>query len=73
MVVVQAQAVQILAQYNQPFGSFNVLEDDDIRGGIKEFSDWPTIPQLYINEEFIGGCDIITQLHQDGQLQKIIG
>lgn len=67
-----AQAVAILKHYNVPFGSFNVLTDDEIRQGIKEFSDWPTIPQLYINGEFIGGCDIMTELHESGELQKLL-
>ena len=53
-----AQISSILKTYNVPFESFNILEDDGMRQGIKEFSDWPTIPQLYVNGEFIGGCDI---------------
>ena len=67
-----AQAVAVLQSYNQTFGSFDVLSDNDIRNGIKEYSDWPTIPQLYVNGEFIGGCDIITQMHQNGELKNVI-
>jgi len=68
-----AQAVNVLSQYNVPFETFNVLEDDEIRDGIKEYSDWPTIPQLYVNGEFIGGCDIVTELHNNNELGKILG
>ncbi|KAJ8104505.1 hypothetical protein ONZ43_g7817 [Nemania bipapillata] len=54
------------------FAAFNVLEDDELRSGIKEFSDWPTIPQLYLDKEFIGGCDILVSMHQDGSLAKML-
>ncbi|KAI1179214.1 glutaredoxin [Nemania sp. FL0916] len=54
------------------FAAFNVLEDDELRSGIKEFSDWPTIPQLYIDKEFVGGCDILVSMHQDGSLAKML-
>ena len=50
------------------FNSVNVLEDPEIREGIKEFSDWPTIPQLYVKKEFVGGCDIIREMHENGEL-----
>jgi monothiol glutaredoxin len=50
----------------------NVLEDEYLRQGIKDFSDWPTIPQLYAHGEFVGGCDIITELYQAGELQKVL-
>ena len=52
------------------FKGINVLEDGDIRKGIKEFSDWPTIPQLYIKGEFVGGCDIVKEMFEKGELQK---
>jgi monothiol glutaredoxin len=52
------------------FKGINILEDADIREGIKEFSDWPTIPQLYIKGEFIGGCDIVKEMFEKGDLQK---
>ncbi|KAK4228727.1 monothiol glutaredoxin-5, mitochondrial [Podospora fimiseda] len=55
------------------FAAFNVLEDQELRQGIKEYSDWPTIPQLYIDKEFIGGCDIIISMHQNGELAKLLG
>lgn len=55
------------------FTAFNVLEDEDLRSGIKEYSDWPTIPQLYVNKEFIGGCDILIQMHKDGSLADLLG
>ncbi|KAH6656123.1 monothiol glutaredoxin-5, mitochondrial precursor [Truncatella angustata] len=54
------------------FAAFNVLEDQELRSGIKEFSDWPTIPQLYVEKEFVGGCDIIVSMHQDGSLAKML-
>ncbi|KAI0406440.1 glutaredoxin [Xylaria palmicola] len=54
------------------FAAFNVLEDPELRSGIKEFSDWPTIPQLYLNQEFVGGCDILVSMHQDGSLAKML-
>lgn len=68
-----AQAVSVLQTYGVPFHSFNILEDESIRQGIKEYSDWPTIPQLYVDGEFIGGCDIITEMHQNGELKTLLG
>jgi monothiol glutaredoxin len=53
------------------FAAFNVLEDAELREGIKEFSDWPTIPQLYVDKEFVGGCDIVMGMHKDGQLAQL--
>jgi len=55
-----------------PYVTFNVLENEEIRQGIKSYSDWPTIPQVYIKEEFIGGADIIISLYQEGKLQEKI-
>jgi len=52
--------------------SVNVLADDDIRQGIKEYANWPTIPQLYVNGEFVGGCDIVREMYSSGELQKLI-
>ena len=54
------------------FQSVNVLEDQNIREGIKVFSDWPTIPQLYVKKEFIGGCDIIKEMYENGELKKLL-
>ena len=54
------------------FQSVNVLEDQNIREGIKVFSDWPTIPQLYVKKEFIGGCDIVKEMYESGELKKIV-
>jgi len=54
------------------FTAFNVLEDEELRQGIKEYSDWPTIPQLYVDKEFVGGCDILLSMHQDGTLAKLL-
>jgi monothiol glutaredoxin len=55
------------------FKGINVLEDQNLREGIKTFSDWPTIPQLYIKKEFIGGCDIVKEMYENGELKKILG
>jgi monothiol glutaredoxin len=60
----------VLKHLGVNFKGVNVLEDDEIRQGIKAFSDWPTIPQLYIKEEFIGGCDIVKEMFESGDLQK---
>ena len=54
------------------FKGINVLEDQNLREGIKTFSDWPTIPQLYIKKEFIGGCDIVKELYENGELKKVL-
>ena len=54
------------------FQSVNVLEDQNIREGIKVFSDWPTIPQLYVKKEFVGGCDIVKEMYENGELKKIL-
>ncbi|KAK3855944.1 hypothetical protein Pcinc_037684 [Petrolisthes cinctipes] len=60
--------VQILRMHGVDYDAHNVLADDSVRQGIKEYSEWPTIPQIFINKEFIGGCDILLQLHQSGEL-----
>ncbi|XP_055496256.1 glutaredoxin-related protein 5, mitochondrial [Leucoraja erinacea] len=61
--------VQILRMHGvQPYGAYNVLEDQEIRQGIKNYSNWPTIPQIYFDGEFVGGCDILLQMHQNGDL-----
>tara|TARA_B000000532_G_C18756998_1_gene357983 strand:- start:419 stop:739 length:321 start_codon:yes stop_codon:yes gene_type:complete len=62
----------ILKHLNVDFHGVNVLEDESLRQGIKEFSDWPTIPQLYIKNEFIGGCDIVKEMFEKGELKKIL-
>lgn len=67
-----ARVVQILKQSGVAFSSVNVLEDPEIREGIKAFSNWPTIPQLYVKGEFIGGCDIVTEMYQTGELQSLL-
>ena len=54
------------------FKGVNVLENEKLRQGIKEFSDWPTIPQLYIKKEFVGGCDIVKEMYENGELKKIL-
>jgi monothiol glutaredoxin len=68
-----AEAVQILQACNLPlFFSVDVLDEPDIRAGIKLFSDWPTIPQLYVRGEFVGGCDIMREMYESGELQKLL-
>ena len=64
--------VQVLTYLGVPFKGINVLEDDDIRQGIKEFSDWPTIPQLYVKGEFVGGCDIVREMFEQGELRPYL-
>lgn len=66
------QAVQLLRHYGVPFESRNVLEDPSVREAIKEFSNWPTIPQLYVEGEFVGGCDIMMELHSRGELGQVL-
>ncbi len=67
-----AQVVKILESYQAPFHSINVLDDWDIREGVKEFSSWMTVPQLYVQGKFIGGCDIAMELHRNGELKEIL-
>ena len=61
----------VLKHLNVKFMSVNVLEDEKLRQGIKEFSDWPTIPQLYVKKEFIGGCDIVKEMFEKGELKNL--
>jgi len=65
------QVVQILDYLGVAYKGFNVLENDDLRSGIKTYSNWPTIPQLYVKGEFVGGCDIIREMFQAGELQGL--
>ena len=67
-----ARVVQILSSVGVPFKGINVLEDGDIRDGIKAYANWPTIPQLYVKGEFVGGCDIIMEMYQAGELQELM-
>lgn len=68
-----ARAVQVLRACGvEEFFSVDVLQDPDIRQGIKDFANWPTIPQLYVNGEFVGGSDIVTEMYQSGELQKML-
>ena len=60
----------VLKHLEVKYKGINVLENNDIREGIKEYSDWPTIPQLYVKEEFVGGCDIVKEMFEKGELQK---
>ncbi len=64
--------VQVLSQIGVPFKDINVLEDNDLRQGIKDFTQWPTIPQLYVKGEFVGGCDIIREMYETGELQQLL-
>ncbi|KAK3827617.1 MAG: thioredoxin-like protein [Benniella sp.] len=69
--VMQILTVQGVDMQNS-LKSFNILADEDLRSGIKEYSSWPTIPQVYINGEFIGGCDIMLNMHQSGELESLL-
>ena len=65
--------VQILKQEGATFETFNILSDGDVRQGLKEYSSWPTYPQLYVDGKFVGGCDIVTEMHENGELKKVLG
>jgi monothiol glutaredoxin len=67
-----ARVVQILTHLGVPFQTANVLEDLELREGVKNYSNWPTIPQLYVKGEFIGGCDIVTEMFQSGELETLL-
>jgi len=62
----------VLKHLNVKFKGVNILEDNELREGIKDFSDWPTIPQLYVKNEFIGGCDIVKEMFEKGELQSLL-
>ncbi len=66
-----ARVVQILTHLGVPFQTANVLEDMELREGVKHFSNWPTIPQLYVKGEFVGGCDIVREMYETGELQQV--
>tara|TARA_B100000427_G_C15098475_1_gene416113 strand:+ start:55 stop:396 length:342 start_codon:yes stop_codon:yes gene_type:complete len=67
-----AAVVEVLTKLGVKFGSVNVLDSDEMREGIKKFSNWPTIPQLYVKEEFIGGCDIVREMFESGELLELL-
>lgn len=66
------QVVQILDYLGVPYKGLNVLESDELRQGIKDYSNWPTVPQLYVKGEFVGGCDIVREMFQAGELQDLL-
>ena len=72
MEVCHQQFLNVLKHLNVKFKGINVLEDPNLRQGIKDFSDWPTIPQLYIKGDFIGGCDIVKEMFEKGELKKVL-
>lgn len=67
-----ARAVQVLQRCEVPFSTFDVLSDPDVREGVKTFSKWPTIPQLYVDGQFIGGSDILMEMYESGELQELL-
>jgi monothiol glutaredoxin len=68
-----ATAAEILKRCGvTSYASYNILQDDDLRQGIKSYSNWPTIPQLYVDGEFVGGCDIMREMYQSGELQQLL-
>jgi monothiol glutaredoxin len=66
------QTVAALKEIGKPFAFVNIFEDPEIRDGLKAYSNWPTFPQLYVNGELIGGCDIIVEMYQSGELKKLL-
>ena len=66
------RTVQILQSYGVPVKDRNIFESEELRQGIKEYTNWPTIPQIFINGEFIGGCDIVTEMHENGELKNLL-
>ena len=68
-----AQVVQILKQAGAEFRDINILADPELRQGLKEHSNWPTFPQLYVDGKLVGGCDIVTSLHESGELESLLG
>jgi monothiol glutaredoxin len=67
-----AQVVQVLSSVGVPFQSYNILEDQDLRQGLKEYSNWPTFPQLYVKGELVGGCDIVREMFESGELGQFL-
>ena len=67
-----AKASQMLGACGAKFTTYDILSDPEMRQGLKEYSNWPTFPQLYVNGELVGGCDIMTELYQKGELQKLV-
>ena len=67
-----AAVVEVLKKHGAPFHHFNVLQDMNVREGIKEYADWPTIPQLYVGGEFVGGCDIVREMDANGELMQLL-
>ncbi|HJU28382.1 MAG TPA: Grx4 family monothiol glutaredoxin [Candidatus Binataceae bacterium] len=67
-----AATVQVFEQLGAPFGTVDVLSDPELRDQVKVYSNWPTIPQVYINGKFIGGCDIVRELYESGELQEMV-
>jgi monothiol glutaredoxin len=64
--------IQIFKSLNVPFECVNILADQDLRQGLKEYSSWPTFPQIYVGGEFIGGCDIVREMHEKGELEPVV-
>ena len=67
-----AAVTEVLTKLGVKFSSVNILDSEEMREGIKKFSNWPTIPQLYVKEEFIGGCDIVKEMNESGELLELI-
>ena len=66
------QTISVLNAIGKPFAYVNIFEDEEIREGLKAYSNWPTFPQLYVNGELIGGCDIVVEMYHSGELQKLL-
>jgi monothiol glutaredoxin len=68
-----ARAVQVLKTLEEPFGAVDVLSNDTLWDALEEYTQWPTVPQIFINGQFVGGCDIITEMYESGELKKLVG
>ena len=68
-----ATVIRALEQTGATYSTYNVLTDPELRAGIKQFSNWPTVPQLYVSGEFVGGCDIVVSMYESGELEKVLG
>lgn len=67
-----AQVLEILKRTGTDFEAHNILSDPELRQGLKEYSNWPTFPQLYVDGQLVGGCDIVTQMHESGELERLL-
>lgn len=67
-----AKVVEVLNDLDAEYTTFDILEDEEVRQGLKEYSNWPTFPQLYVNGELVGGCDVVCEMYENGELKRIL-